>query len=503
MKKAITIIASLILALITAFVTTYFLDGSKAINANVINQTSLVPQEVLSYSDVPNRYHKIYDKGELIAVLTDEEHLNALINEKYKDYEADFPDTTLGLSDDVCIVEETSYAAFSNVDEQIMEYLSDHDLLGVKTTAVEFSDSNGIYEIIYVKDYEDFAVALERFYSNFIADETLARLRRGEVIDSPSELGSVQTGVSLRENITTKDSIVAPSQIYKNTDEIYEFLCYGHNESREYYTVKEGDTLSGVGYYFGDMSPEQLVMINPNVLTSENQIITPGMHLNVTYYLSPINVDVTSERLSQQLIAPQVPEYIEDPDLEAGVYEVRVEEENGIKNVLYEEKWTNGVLQSGEILSEKTLKEPKQGVIAVGTKQVIMVGTGNYIWPVDKPHITCHWGCYLGHTGTDMTNRYEKYAPIYAVDSGVVDETGYRSDMGNYVIINHQNGVRTFYMHLNVPAYVETGSNVARGQIIGQMGNTGYSDGVHLHLTFEINGTRMNACNFLPCGLLN
>ena len=186
-----------------------------------------------------------------------------------------------------------------------------------------------------------------------------------------------------------------------------------------------------------------------------------------------------------------------------GVYEVRVQEESGIKNVLYEETWINGVLESGKALSENVIKQPKRGVIAVGTKQVVMIGTGNYIWPVDNPHITCHFGCYPGHTGTDIINRYEKYAAIYAVDSGVVDGTGYRYDMGNFCIINHQNGVRTFYMHLNVPAYVEAGENVSRGQIIGQMGNTGSSEGVHLHLTFEVNGTRVNACYYLPCDLID
>jgi murein DD-endopeptidase MepM/ murein hydrolase activator NlpD len=503
LKKFLAILFSLILTGAIVYGLPMIRNERKIIQANVENEKSLVKQEILSYDRTEKKYNKIYCRGKLIGVITDQYYLDWLIEMKYKDYEKEFPGTQLGLGEDVYIVEESSYANFENVDDQIMDYLVENDLLGVRTTAVEFSTAEGIYEIIYVRSYDDFADALQKFYTNFVSQETINRLIRGEVIESPSELGSVETNVVMDEQITTKEAVVSPSSIFSNSEDIYRFLCYGRNQDREYYTVREGDTLQGVGYYFGDMSPKQIVMLNPDVLSSENQILPPGMQLNVTYYTSPITIEVTRERLSQQYIVPEVPEYIEDENLEVGVYEVRVQEESGIKNVLYEEKWINGVLASGEMLSENIIKQPKQGVIAVGTKQVFLVGTGNYIWPVDNPSITCHWGCYFGHTGTDIVNLYEKYAQVYAVDSGTVDTVGYRWDMGYFVIINHNNGIRTMYMHFNQPAYVEEGQNVTRGQIIGQMGNTGSSEGVHLHLTFEVNGMRVNACNFLPCSLAN
>ncbi|MBQ9425265.1 MAG: peptidoglycan DD-metalloendopeptidase family protein [Erysipelotrichaceae bacterium] len=502
MKKVLAVVLSLILAGAIVYGLPLIRNRTNTVEANIVNETSLVQQEILSYDTKEKTYDKIYDKGKLIGVISDRAYLDSLIADKYKDFEKAFPDTQLGLGNDVYIVSERSYANFANVDDQIMDYLVENDLLGVKTTAVEFSTDEGVYEIIYVRSYDDFAQALEQFYTNFVSDETIAKLVRGEAIESPKELGSVETNVVMHEKISTKEAIVSPTEIFSDKDSIYEFLCYGRNEERVYYTVREGDTLQGVGYYFGDMSPRQLVMLNPDVLSNENQVITSGMQLNVTYYTSPITIEVTRERLTQQLIVPEVPEYIEDEDLEVGIYEVRVQEESGIRNVLYEEKWINGVLESGEMLSENIIKQSKRGVIAVGTKQVYLVGTGSYIWPVDNPSITCHFGCYFGHTGTDIINVYEKYAPIYAVDSGTVDLTGYRYDMGNFVIINHNNGIRTMYMHLNVPAYVEEGQNVTRGQIIGQMGNTGTSEGVHLHLTFEDHGVRRNACNYLPCSML-
>ena len=502
MKKIVPVIISLLLALGIVLGLPFIFKYDDHIDAGIDNEQSLVKQEIISYEKEPKQYKKLYYKGELIGVINDYDYLHQLINNKYKDFEDEFPDTELGYGTDVYETEEYTYARFSDVDDQIMNYLVNNDLLGVKTTSVEFSTEEGVFEIIYVKSYDDFSKALERFLLNFISEETMQKLMRQEMIESPKELGSVEKNLFLRENIERKSAIVSPTVIFKNVDEIYNFLCYGRTTEREYYTVKEGDTLQGVGYYFGDMSAKQIVTINPGVLRSEDQLVTPGMELNVTYFKSPVEVVVKKENLSQQYFAPEVPEYIEDDSLEYGVYEVRVEEEMGIKNVLYDETWVNGILVEGDFMSENIIKQPKQGVIAVGTKITYMRGTGQFIWPVDNPNITCHFGCYAGHTGTDIVNRYETYANVYAMDSGVVDSVGYQYDMGNFCVINHNNGMRTMYMHLNVPPYVVVGQNVSRGQLIGQMGNSGRSEGVHLHVTFEVNGYRVNACNYLPCSMV-
>ena len=502
MKKAIAIISSLILALLIVFGLPQILKEDTQINANISNNTSLVKQEILSYSDKQQKYYKVYANDNLVGVVKDINYFNSLIEDKYKDYEDMFPNTTLGLCNDVYIVEEKSFIEFENVDDSIMDYLNNHNLLGVKTTAVEFSTGAGAYEIIYVKNIDDFYEARDQFLLNFISEETLLKLINKEQIDSPTELGSVEKSLDMLETISYSEAVVSPNVIFANVSDIYDFLCYGRNTKREYYTVKEGDTLQGVGYYFGNMWPKQLAMINRDVLNSENQIITPGMQLNVTYYTSPITINVTKEVLTQQFITPEVPEYIEDDTLEAGKTVVITEEEMGIKNVLFEETWVNGVLQEGEELSETVIKQPIRGKIAVGTKIVNLIGTGNYVWPVDNPYITTDFGGYFGHTGTDFINLYQKYCNVYAVDSGVVDEVGYKYDMGYYCMINHQNGIRTFYMHLNAPAYVSAGENVYRGQVIGQEGNSGVSYGAHLHLTFEVNGSRVNACNYLPCNLI-
>lgn len=502
MKKIILpVLLSLVLALGISYFLPLYLNNDNKIDTQTINEVSLVKQEILSYSNTEKQYAKIYSKGKLIGVITDLDYINSLIAQKYKEYENEYPNTSLGLSEDVYLSYEKTYAEFENVDDKIMNYLVKNELLGIKTTSIEFYTDEGVYDIIYVKDIEDYRAARDQFLLNFISADSLNKLRNNQTISSPNELGSIDIGLSVLEKVVQKESVVSPSEIFTSSSQIYNYFCYGRNTDREYYTVKEGDTLQGVGYYFGDMSPKQIAMINPDTLQSENQVVIPGMELNVTYYTSPITVTVTTERLSQEAITPESPEYIEDDSIEAGKFIILEEEESGIKNVLYKEKWVNGILEEGVKESETIIKLSKRGKIAVGTKQVMMIGTGNFIFPVDNPYITCQFGCYLNHTGTDMVNRYERYGQIYAADSGIVTDVGYKHDMGYYCYIDHQNGFVTIYMHQNTMPYVSVGDNVSRGTVIGQVGNTGRSDGAHLHFTIEANGTRVNPCLYLPCSL--
>lgn len=108
---------------------------------------------------------------------------------------------------------------------------------------------------------------------------------------------------------------------------------------------------------------------------------------------------------------------------------------------------------------------------------------------------------YTSHRGTDIV-YLDGSSEIYAVDSGVVEAgqsncfVGNRScggGWGNYVRIKHANGWSTLYAHLS-SLNVRVGQTVTAGQVIGQMGNTGRSDGKHLHLElWQPNGTRVDA----------
>ena len=72
-------------------------------------------------------------------------------------------------------------------------------------------------------------------------------------------------------------------------------------------------------------------------------------------------------------------------------------------------------------------------------------------------------------------------SPIYACDGGTVVNAEWHSSWGNYVRIDHHNGLYSLYAHCSSLA-VSVGQTVGRGQLIGYVGQTGNASGNHLHL---------------------
>ncbi len=80
---------------------------------------------------------------------------------------------------------------------------------------------------------------------------------------------------------------------------------------------------------------------------------------------------------------------------------------------------------------------------------------------------------------------------IIASGGGVVINAGWAGGCGNMVRIDHGNGLATGYCHMNT-IYVEGGKPVVQGQVIGQVGTTGNSSGIHLHFIIYANGKKVN-----------
>lgn len=99
-----------------------------------------------------------------------------------------------------------------------------------------------------------------------------------------------------------------------------------------------------------------------------------------------------------------------------------------------------------------------------------------------------------GHEGQDF-GTYGGTPPIVAVAPGKVIQAGWNGGYGNFVAIDHGNGVVTQYGHLSV-IIVSVGQVVGAGQQIGNAGSTGYSSGNHLHFNVVVNGQYVNPMNY-------
>ncbi len=130
-------------------------------------------------------------------------------------------------------------------------------------------------------------------------------------------------------------------------------------------------------------------------------------------------------------------------------------------------------------------------------------------WPV--PYNNCYISSYFGYRDLYNTGNYRLHKgidicvsggsngkKIVAADGGTVMIAGYHSSYGNYVTIDHGNGLVTLYAHASVLT-VSAGDHVEKGQKIAEIGSTGDSTGPHLHFGVYDNasGQFVNPLNYV------
>ncbi|MFA9557001.1 peptidoglycan DD-metalloendopeptidase family protein [Evansella sp. AB-rgal1] len=98
------------------------------------------------------------------------------------------------------------------------------------------------------------------------------------------------------------------------------------------------------------------------------------------------------------------------------------------------------------------------------------------------------------HSGIDIAGPLN--SPIYATADGIVLTAGWDGPLGRAITIQHGGTYETIYAHLNSIA-VSVGDEVKKGEIIGGMGTTGRSTGVHLHYEIKRNGNYVNPYTYM------
>lgn len=101
------------------------------------------------------------------------------------------------------------------------------------------------------------------------------------------------------------------------------------------------------------------------------------------------------------------------------------------------------------------------------------------------------------HSGIDLA------APtgtqVHVTADGVVTSAGWSGGYGKLIVVDHGNGIQTYYAHLSRVAIVP-GEEVYRGQTVGFSGSTGRSTGPHMHYEVRLAGTPVNPYKYMTRG---
>lgn len=130
-------------------------------------------------------------------------------------------------------------------------------------------------------------------------------------------------------------------------------------------------------------------------------------------------------------------------------------------------------------------------------------GVDGYIWPTNNTRVItspygerwCPFHGYESHNGVDIDAA--RGSAVLAAKSGRVIQAGWNGGYGISVMIAHDDGITTLYGHMD-SCSVSAGQTVSQGQTIGTCGNTGNSDGAHIHYTMYRNGSTISPLDYLP-----
>ncbi|MCR5116276.1 MAG: peptidoglycan DD-metalloendopeptidase family protein [Lachnospiraceae bacterium] len=189
---------------------------------------------------------------------------------------------------------------------------------------------------------------------------------------------------------------------------------------------------------------------------------------------------------------------LKEKETELANYSTKIQNtENAISN--YEAEYAAEVATI-EALEAKILEEKK--AIAATMNRIVYDG-GQFVWPAPQyTRITEEFGWRTHpitgraefHSGLDM--GAPGGSPILAAYDGVVVASAYNWSMGNYIMIDHGDGLYTVYMHAS-KLYVSSGDVVVAGETIAAVGTTGSSTGNHLHFSVRLNGQYVNPWPYL------
>lgn len=180
------------------------------------------------------------------------------------------------------------------------------------------------------------------------------------------------------------------------------------------------------------------------------------------------------------------------------------EEDISNKEKLIKEYEEDLAVQNSTISAlEQAVAAEKKRLAESGQKSSVSYNGGKFAWPAPSyTRVSSDYGMRMHpvlnmekfHNGVDMAAP--NGSPIVAAYDGQVVAADYNASMGNYIMIDHGDGLYTVYMHCSA-LYVSSGAKVTKGANIAAVGSTGRSTGPHLHFSVRLNGNYVSPWNYL------
>ncbi len=252
--------------------------------------------------------------------------------------------------------------------------------------------------------------------------------------------------------------------------------------------VQEGESLGEVASRY-NLLFETLILRNPEFEEADYDFVPEtGIELLIERAQPFLQVQTIARDVYTESLPFPVEEQPADdkPQGFRGVVQTGVE---GVQEVQDELIYIDGELIDRIRLNDLTtvVQEPVPEIVQIGTVDVtsreVREFSPVYTWPVpDYLYSSRGGGPGQSHRGRDI--NAPEGTPVYASNAGVVTTAGWHDSYGNYVVIDHPDGLRTLYAH-NSFLHVTEGQQVLQNELIANVGNTGFSFGAHLHLEFQ------------------
>ena len=238
----------------------------------------------------------------------------------------------------------------------------------------------------------------------------------------------------------------------------------------------------------------ELVLIDNNTETAEEQIFSKLQEIAVTTYrIYAITINneettyVNSKEEAEEIIT-KIKEENSSEEIQIGMQEIYTENIEEAKQAVELAKATAVAEErlNLKIAEQKRIKEATFEGVYFSVRPVTGTITSRF---GSVESIRSH-----AHSGLDIAAP--SGTPIKAAAGGTVSYSGTMGGYGNLVIIDHGNGVQTYYGHCS-KIYVSVGKTVEAGETIAAVGTTGFSTGNHLHFEIRKDGTVINPQRYL------